>query len=260
MPSNSSRAAPRISILTVCRNEAAVIRKTAESVAGQTCRDFEWIVKDGGSTDGTLEALAEYRGQMAWFETSADDGVYDAMNLAARQARGNWLLFLNGGDALAEAASLEGILPYLTGEGEDMVHGAHLCIWQDGRPPRRKSLDGVLGRDHFYRRTINHQSTFIGKAVFNRFGPYDKTFKILADYDLFARAAMGGVVVRCAPVLIAEYDMGGMSAELKGSAAMKRELRRIRGRYPWPYRIRRGMVDGMAELANKAYRLARGGA
>ncbi len=256
-PSGRSDSRVKVSIVTVCRNEVAGIRKTAESVAGQTCRDFEWIVKDGGSTDGTREILEEYRGAMRHFESGPDAGVFDAMNQAARQAQGDWLLFLNGGDALAEPASLENMRPYLSGNGEEVVSGSHWCVWPDGRSPRRKSLDGILGRDHFYRRTINHQSAFIGRKVFNRFGPYDESFSIFADYDFFVRAVLGGVVVRCAPILVAAYDMGGMSAVLKGSAVMKREMRRIRGRYPWTYRLRRGVGDGLAKLANRVYRVAK---
>ena len=245
MSSERHRNAPKIAIVTVCRNEAEGIRKTAESVAGQTCRDFEWIVKDGGSTDGTLEALAEYRVRMAHFETGSDGGVYDAMNRGAARASGEWLLFLNGGDALADRTALERALPHLPEGGVGIRVGGCRCVWPDGREPEAKANAGVLGRDHFWQRTINHQSAFIGRETFGRFGPYDTTFKLLADYDFFVRAVLGGEEVRCIPGLVAEYDMSGISAARKGTEEMRRERGRIRAQFPAGYRVRR-WLDGAA--------------
>ncbi|MDD4869629.1 MAG: glycosyltransferase family 2 protein [Kiritimatiellae bacterium] len=236
---------PRLSIITVCRNETARIRKTAESVVGQTCTDFEWIVIDGGSTDGTMEILNEYRNRMAHIISEPDSGVYYAMNKGARLARGEWLLFLNGGDLLAGVDVLEGILPLLGERGEDVLVGECLCTWPDGRQPRRMSHGAKLDLHHFYRTTINHQSAFIGRQVFDRFGPYDVSFRLSSDYDFFARAVLGGVMFRCVPQLVVEYDMTGMTARLKGEKDMMIELRRIRKRYPLIYRIRRLFNDSL---------------
>ena len=234
---------PVVSIITVCRNEAARIRKTAESVAGQTYQDFEWIVKDGGSTDGTREILEEFRPRMAHFISGPDAGVYDAMNQAARAARGDWLLFLNGGDALADSGALAEVAPRLGARGEDVWVGDCLCVWPDGRPAVRKSPPVSLDRHHFYLRTVNHQSAFIGRQVFARFGPYDVSFRWLADYDFFVRCALAGVAFRCGSVLVAEYDMTGISTTMKNAEAMQAEWRRVRCRFPWTYRARRTLND-----------------
>jgi glycosyltransferase involved in cell wall biosynthesis len=241
----------KLSIITVCRNEAANIRKTADSVVGQTCPDFEWIVIDGGSTDGTLEILNEYRPRMAHLVSEPDGGVYDAMNKAACLARGEWWLFLNGGDGLAGPEVVAGILPLLGERGEDILVGAHLCVWPDGRPPLLKAHPGTsLDLHHFYRWTVNHQSTFIGRRVFERFGPYDVSFRLLGDYDFFVRSVLGGIPFRCVPNLIAEYDMTGMSAKMKDQKNMVRERRRIRGRYSFGYRVRRFGSDWIVACRN----------
>jgi len=240
---NKSEGCPRLSIITVCRNEENNIRRTAESVVAQTCSDFEWIVKDGASTDGTMAVLSEYQSRMAHFVSVADGGVYDAMNQAVLLARGEWFLFLNGGDMLAGPDVVANILPLLGDRNNEVVSGSHLCVWPDGRSPLRKEHTGTLGIDHFYRRTINHQSAFIGRRVFERFGPYDVSFRLLADYDFFARAVWGGTVVRCIPSLVAKYDMTGMSATMKGSKIMRRERRRIRRHYRLSYRIQRFFGD-----------------
>lgn len=241
---------PRVSIITVCRNEAARIRKTAESVVGQTSSDFEWIVKDGGSTDGTLAVLGEYRSRMAQFVSSPDGGVYEAMNEAARSARGEWLLFLNGGDALAGPTVLEQVLPRLADRGEGVFVGECLCVWPDGRPPCRKGHAGPLDRHYFYRQTVNHQSAFIGRRVFERFGPYDVSFRLLADYDLFVRSVLGGTLFGTVPTVVAEYDMSGMSARMKHGKTMRVERRRIRRRYSAAYRVRRFLNDGFVACRN----------
>ena len=233
---------PTLSIITVCRNEAACIRKTAESVAGQSCQDFEWIVQDGGSTDGTLDILGEYRTRMARFRSGPDDGIYDAMNMAAALATGSYLLFLNGGDALADSQVVGDMLSYGSPEGNDILVGDCLCLWRDGRPPRRKS-HAWLDMHSLYRWAINHQSAFIGRDVFARFGPYDTSFRIAGDRDFFVRAMLGGAVFRSIPRLVAEYDMEGMSARSKHDHSMQLELKRIRRRYTLGYRIRRMLND-----------------
>lgn len=234
---------PVLSIITVCRNEGERIRATSESVVGQTCGDFEWIVMDGGSTDGTLEILKEYRGRMAHFVSEPDGGVYFAMNKGAGLTRGEWLLFLNGGDLLAGREVLERVLPLLGGKGEEILVGECLCTWPDGRPARRLSHAGRFDLHSFYTRSINHQSAFIGRRVFERFGPYDVTFRLLSDHDFFVRAVLGGVVFRSASQLVVEYDMTGMTADHKENGIMMTELRRIRRRYPLLYRIRRLLND-----------------
>jgi len=88
----------KVSIITVCINEAARIRETAESVVGQTYRDFEWIVQDGGSTDGTLDILKEYMSSITVLLSEKDSGVYDAMNKGISRAKGEYCIFMNGGD------------------------------------------------------------------------------------------------------------------------------------------------------------------
>lgn len=235
---------PKLSIITVCRNEAERIRLTAESILQQTHRDVEWIVKDGGSTDGTLDALETYKLHVACFMEGPDAGVYDAMNQAAARATGDWLLFLNGGDALARPEALEAMLPYLL-PGRSLVVGACRCVWPDDREPLVKAREGILDRSHFYRHTINHQSTFIARSLFGKMGPYDTSFRFCADHDFFARCTLAGEGVHCVPELVAEYDMSGMSAQAKGSPEMNAEFKKIRSRYPLGFRARRAAEDWM---------------
>lgn len=244
----------KLSIITVNFNNAAGLAKTLESVRTQTFRDFEQIVIDGGSTDGSVELITNHAATLCHWVSERDSGPYDAMNKGARNARGEWLLFLNSGDALAEADVLREVAPLLTDGGQDICVGAHLATWPDGRPPILKSLNGVIDRHHFYRRTVNHQSTFIGRAVFERFGPYDTSYRIIADREFFARATLAGVRCRTTSILIAHYDMSGISTQAKISGELQKETRRLQQLYPLSYRLRRAVADSTSHRLNRLYK------
>ncbi|WP_119677592.1 glycosyltransferase family 2 protein [Indioceanicola profundi] len=113
--------APAVSVITVVRNDAAGLALTRASLIAQDWRDFEWLVADGGSTDGTAELLAGWAGEMGWWDSKPDAGPFDAMNRAMEQARGEWLLFLNAGDRLADSKALSALAA--AREHADLVYG-----------------------------------------------------------------------------------------------------------------------------------------
>ena len=92
----------KLSIITINLNNREGLQKTIESVISQTFRDFEWIVIDGGSTDGSAELIKQYAAHFAYWVSESDKGIYNAMNKGIRQAKGEWLQFLNSGDQLYE--------------------------------------------------------------------------------------------------------------------------------------------------------------
>lgn len=91
----------QLSIVTVCYNEKDIGR-TCESIVSQSCQDFEWIVVDGGSTDGSLEVIKHYKERIDILISEPDNGIYDAMNKGIRLAKGKWINFMNGGDTFAD--------------------------------------------------------------------------------------------------------------------------------------------------------------
>ena len=89
---------PLFSIITVCYNETGNIKKTLDSIIEQSFRDFELIVVDGGSTDGTKEIVQEYEQNIAWWCSERDNGIYNAMNKGVSHATGEYVIFMNAGD------------------------------------------------------------------------------------------------------------------------------------------------------------------
>ncbi len=248
---SSERVRPLISVITVCRNEVGRIQRTIDSILGQRTELFEWIVVDGASTDGTLAILQAHNDAIAKLISEPDRGIYDAMNKGARAASGEWLLFLNGGDAFVNRSTVASIAPLLEKSDVDVLVGAHVRVWPDGRAPVKKIHSGALDLHHFYRRPVNHQSAFIRRRAFEKFGPYDTTFKYIADWDFFVRAVLGGARMERCDVLVAEYDATGVSAQKKHSSEMKRERRRLRSHFSLIYRMRRFASDIFVSLLGR---------
>jgi len=239
----------KLSIITVCRNEAARIRQTAESVVGQTSADFEWIVIDGGSTDGTLEVLKSYRSRMAYFVSEPDGGIYDAMNKGSRQATGSHMLFLNGGDRLVDAEVLASLMPWMAGN-PDLIMGDYCLEYPDGRCDLRKSSQDPVTAHRLYRLPLAHSATLIRTGLFKAVGEYDTSFRIMGDVDWFIRAFLrhGATAV---PVhrTISVFNGEGISSNLKNSPVFRGERRRInRKYYPWGYGLRWAVNEAVGRV------------
>ena len=101
----------KLSIITINYNNLAGLQKTMESVFSQTCKDFEYIVIDGASTDGSAEYIRAHADQLTYWVSEKDTGIYNAMNKGVRAAKGEYLLMLNSGDFLVDDRVIERILP-----------------------------------------------------------------------------------------------------------------------------------------------------
>ena len=176
---------PALSIITVCYNEAARIALTCESIVKQTFQCFEWIVIDGGSTDGTLEILKQYATRINYFVSEKDRGIYHAMNKGIIQAHGTYLLFLNGGDYFYESETLAKVFASGKTLEQDIYYGDILLEKSDGF--KRRSLDFTNYYAMFALRTFPHQVTFIKRALFEVYGLHDESFTICADLEFFLR-------------------------------------------------------------------------
>ena len=223
---------PTFSIITVCRNEEGAIRETCESIVAQEHEDFEWIVIDGGSTDGTLEILNEYSGSIRHLVSEPDAGIYNAMNKGAAMATGEYLIFMNGGDRFADSDSL-----LFAGQSPraQMLYGDVYLGDQSGDV---EAYPDVVESGYMLRKMIPHQATFYQRATFEAAGGYDESFKIAADYDLYVRLfERERISHHHIPHPIAIFDLEGISNSKDFRQLRKRENHRIRKQYFKKYRF-----------------------
>lgn len=106
----------KLSIITINRNNCAGLSRTMDSVIRQTCKDFEWILIDGASTDGSVDLIRQNKQHITYWVSEPDKGIYNAMNKGLQQAHGEYCLFLNSGDWLAQNSTIAEVLPILSGD------------------------------------------------------------------------------------------------------------------------------------------------
>lgn len=172
----------KYSIITVNYNNKDGLKKTIESVIAQTFRDFEFIVIDGGSTDGSADVLKEYNDQITYWVSEPDKGIYNAMNKGIAKARGEYLNFMNSGDCFYTPDVLEKVSNYnyetdfIVGRDyhyNEKIQKGHASI----QPPRTTMI-------HFYVATLDHQSSFIKRELFKN-SPYDESRRLVSDWIFF---------------------------------------------------------------------------
>lgn len=196
---------PFFSIIVVSYNAEATIRKTVESVLTQDFGDYEIVVKDAASSDGTVAALPE-SDKIRLF-VRPDGGIYDGMNEAIREARGKYLLFLNCGDYLASSDVLSRVYEVAKSldEHSAVLYGDYTRSEVLFKSPSSLSLF------YLFRTPLCHQTVFFGSGVFERFPSYDTSYRIMADYDLTLKAFRGGFSYVYVPAVISDYLGGGVS-------------------------------------------------
>jgi glycosyltransferase involved in cell wall biosynthesis len=245
---NSNSEKPMLSIITVCRNEVSRIQTTINSIIHQSNRNFEWIVVDGASSDGTLDLLHARKPPHTKLITEPDKGIYDAMNKGVRLAHGTYLLFLNAGDWLADDHVLEDF--HRQSPREDLVIGDILIKYPDGREQYRPSAACGTNQDYLYWRSLPHQSTFIRRSLFDLCGDFDTSFRIGADWEFFARTILhhnASIMKwsRCVTV----FPNDGFSADPANVNIRNRDRRRIRQtHFPLSYRVRRYFNENWGRL------------
>ena len=171
----------KLSIITINYNNRAGLQKTIDSVICQTWRDFEWIVIDGGSTDGSKELIEKYHEHFSYWCSKPDKGIYNAMNKGVKHASGQYVNFLNSGDIYYSPNVLEDIFSHnlwgriIVGHTVYMTDNAKFVYSR----VYRENL--VL---HLYTKTISHQSSFIQRSLLFDF-PYDEKLIIVSDWKFW---------------------------------------------------------------------------
>lgn len=213
---------PLISIITVVYNRRTTLPLTLDSVAGQTHDRIEYIIIDGGSTDGTMALLEERQAEFAVLVSEPDKGLYDAMNKGLDRATGDFCLFLNAGDAFYAADSLERLVAAIdepdtyyfgTAVMTDGEHIYRLNPWEPvpaGKYPINQGLP-------------NHQASLFPRS-FYRDERYDLAFAIAADDDYKIRA-LKRLPARHVNAWTVIFELGGLSRDLSRFRAVRRRRR-----------------------------------
>ncbi len=220
---------PLISVITVCYNIKDEIERTCQSIISQTAHNFEWIVIDGGSTDGTVEILNKYKDKITLFISEKDSGIYNAMNKGIKKASGDWLLFLNGGDCFAgtdiieKFIALNGVYQYA-----DIIYGDVNLINLDGTK-KIKKYAYPLTKAYFFSSTLNHQSVFIKRDLFEKYGLYNEDYKIISDWEKWIVFIINNCKFMKWEYVISDFYTGGISS--KKLSLLNQEINDVNQKY-----------------------------
>lgn len=200
----------KLSIITICRNEVAGIENTIQSVLNQEFKDFEYIVIDGNSTDGTREVIENYKDKIDVFISERDNGIYSAMNKGLSKSEGEFVLFLNGGDYFYNEKVLEDV--FNNKITKPVIYGYCETRTSINTPTLFKAPQN-LTKLHLIKTSIPHQATFVKRELFLKYGMFDETFKIAGDYDFLLRLVVkNSIQSQYVPVLCAYFDRNGISS------------------------------------------------
>lgn len=208
----------KLSIITINLNNKDGLQKTIESVVAQTFKDFEWIVIDGGSTDGSKELLEQYADHFAYWVSEPDKGIYNAMNKGIKVAKGEYLQFLNSGDWLCDETVLERCLG---GSSEaDVLYGNLFLL--DGVSVEPCVYPESLTLKFFVNGTLCHNATFIKRGLLQPVG-YNEQLKLVSDWGFFLAQIMKNRVFVHINEFVAYYDMKGISTTNRELVAKERD-------------------------------------
>lgn len=213
----------KFSIITVCLNAAATIERTLDSVLSQSCPASEYIVVDGGSTDGTREIIERYRPHLAHVVFELDEGIYDAFNKGVVRATGDIVGILNADDLYAPWA-LETVAEACRDHPEAGVFYGKLAVVDEARHQWTVYPVGDHGRllSHM---SIAHPATFVRRSVYDRFGVFDPSFRVSGDWDLMLRLIRSGVCFQPVDRVLTAFRNSGVSSSY--SRRLLAENRRI---------------------------------
>lgn len=200
---------PLVSIITIVFNGAAVIRETMESVLHQTYRDLEYIVIDGGSSDGTTDILREYDRRSVDWISEPDNGISDAFNKGIKRARGEIIGLLNAGDRYEPDTVRQVVDAFRANAGVGVVCGA-VQFWRGKQKEYRcESVPELLEREM----TVAHPTCFVRADLYRQVGGFSPDYKLAMDYELLLRIKQRGARFVALDHVLANMQHDGVSEE-----------------------------------------------
>ena len=202
----------KITVITVTFNASATLAKTIQSVINQSYSHVEYIIIDGGSSDGTVEIIKKYQHKLAYWMSEKDNGIYDAMNKGIRASKGDWVIFMGADDVFYTNDVLFKLFADNKSDSIDFMYG-DVILKSNG-----KLFGGSRTYDELVGRNINHQAIFYRKKIFEKMGLFNLKYKILADYEFNLRIFREPLIKKYIPgVVTLYYDKGRSNQIIDGN-------------------------------------------
>lgn len=216
---------PALSIITANLNNKSGLENTIKSVIGQTFRNFEYIIIDGGSTDSSTSVIAKYSKNLSKSISEPDKGIYNAMNKALHIAKGKYCLFLNSGDYLYSENTLAKV--FKKELAEDIVYGDMIIENISGKKVMGQMPEQIT-LEHMIKDTLWHPVSFIKRELFNKFGYYREDLKIAGDYDFFFRTLIVNKVSTLhISMPVAVFVLDGISSQKENIGVIQNEREKV---------------------------------
>lgn len=226
------KEAPLITVILAVYNGAETLQQCIDSVAGQTYAHKEFVVMDGGSTDGSADILRDNHGKIAYWESEKDRGIFHAWNKAVDRARGEWICFLGSDDYFWQEDVLERMIPHLevaSVQGVRVVYPQLAFVSAEGElievvgQPWEKIEKKVL-QDAF----VPHPGTMHHRSLFEIHGRYDESFRAAADHELLLRELKSNRALFASDIVGIGLRVGGVSTLLSHQLLNVKEVREAR--------------------------------
>lgn len=202
-----------ISIITVNYNNASGIKKTMASVFEQKHLPHEYIIIDGGSTDGSVECIVEYSDKVSYWVSEKDRGIYHAMNKGISRATGEYLIFLNSGDYFTDNQVIEKCIQFIETNQIVDVFYADMIVVNDVRhkKPWVKKHPSQISINYLEKENLNHQASIIRAHLFKEFGNYPEHYKLASDFWLYLKCFLNNKSYFNMNFPMVFYDLSGLS-------------------------------------------------
>jgi glycosyltransferase involved in cell wall biosynthesis len=198
-----------LTVITIVYNNVMDIEGTLLSVINQTYPNIEYIVVDGGSTDGTLEIIKKYEERISKLVSEKDEGIYDAMNKGLALATKDYVVFMNSGDTFFANDTVEKVFAFAP--DADIYYGETEMIADNGQSfgRRRHQAPAVFSwRSFKFGMSVSHQAIYVRRAIAE---PFDRQYELSSDIDWIIRAAKKAKKIINVNQYVAKYRVGGMS-------------------------------------------------
>jgi glycosyltransferase involved in cell wall biosynthesis len=217
-----------ISIIVVVYNGASTLHSCLKSIAAQTFSNYELILIDGGSEDETKNIILEYSAIISYYISEKDDGIYHAMNKGISVSKGEWLYFLGADDFFYNNETLHKVEKYLNANqiNSNIIYGSVIQINSEGDELNLIGENWAKAKKKiYYQMPISHQSIFMNKNWFDKYGVFNSKLKICGDYELLLRGILIENIEFIPNLIVAKVRQGGISSNSLNSFLHLKELK-----------------------------------